>query len=138
MKHALITCCMAFCATLIVGCEAKRAEPKRVKVSGSVKLDGKLLDKGRIVFDPGDGTPPASFDILDGRYEGLAPIGNMKVRLTATRVVNLKEKYKMDGPGYDQPQEENLLPPRYNTESDITREIVADGTNEYNFDLQSK
>lgn len=81
---------------------------------------------------------PASFDILDGNYEGLAPVGKAKVTVTSFKKVNLKEKMKMDGPGYSTETEENMLPDRYNTKSDISREITAAGPNEFNFDLKSK
>lgn len=122
-----------------LGCgKPANAEAKRVMVRGKVTLDGKALATGKITFDIGEGQVPASFDILDGSYEGRAPVGKCKVTLTSFRKISMKEKTKMDGPGYDAPVEENLLPERYNTKSDITREVVDPGPNEFNFDLKSK
>jgi len=125
---------------LVSGCSdgGKPTDVKRAKVSGVVKLEGKPLKTGKIIFDAGNGEPPAVMDILDGNYEGKAAIGKNKVQLTSTRKVSMKEKMKMDGPGYDTMVEENLLPPRYNTKSEISRDVEAAGENTFNFDLQSK
>ena len=124
--------------TLTLGCSSKPVEAKRVIVKGKVNFEGKPLQTGKITFDIGGGQVPASFDILDGSYEGRAPVGNCKVTITSFRKVSMKEKMKMDGPGYDQQTEENMLPDRYNMKSDITREIVESGPNEFNFDLKAK
>ncbi len=123
---------------ILLGCAEKPKEQSRAQVSGTVTLDKLPLQSGKILFDPGDGTPPATLDILDGKYEGLVPVGKNNVRLNSFIKVNLKEKMKMDGPGYDAPSEENVLPPRYNSKSEINREVVAGGPNVFNFDLEKK
>lgn len=120
------------------GCEKKRQEVKRVRVSGKVTLDGKELQTGTIVFDPENGEPPAVMNILDGRYEGLAPVGKNRVRLSAITKMSMKEKMGFDGPGYDTPVEVNALPPRYGEKSEIFREVTETGPNEFNFDTKSK
>jgi hypothetical protein len=66
------------------------------------------------------------------KYQGLEPLD------AAQFLKIMKEKMKMDGPGYDSQTEENMLPDRYNMKSDITREIVESGPNEFNFDLKAK
>jgi len=121
------------------GCSpAKPKEQTRAQVSGTVTLDKQPLKAGNILFDPGDGTPPATLDILDGKYEGRVPVGKNSVRLNSFIKMSMKEKMKMDGPGYDTPVEENILPPRYNQKSEIKREVVADAPNVFNFDLEKK
>jgi hypothetical protein len=52
--------------------------------------------------------------------------------------MSMKEKMKMDGPGYDELSEFDILPDRYNVKSEILREVVEPGPNEFNFDLKSK
>ena len=123
---------------ILLGCTEKPKEQSRAQVSGAVTLDKQPLKTGKILFDPGNGTPPATLDILDGKYEGLVPVGKNSVRLNSFIKVNLKEKMKMDGPGYDAPTEENILPARYNSKSEISREVVAGGPNVFNFDLENK
>jgi hypothetical protein len=127
------------CAALLAGCAGSKPTPaKRVKVSGNVTVEGKPLQTGRVVFDPSNGEPPTSLDVLDGYYEGLAVVGKNKVRISSFRKTSMKEKMKMDGPGYDELVEENILPPRYNTASEIVREVTEGQSNEFNFKLQLK
>jgi hypothetical protein len=129
--------CLVIFANL--GCDkAGQVDAKRVKVSGKITLDGKALATGQISFDLGAGQVPASLSILDGSYDGLAPVGKCKVTITSFRKISMKEKTKMDGPGYDTPVDENILPDRYSTKSDIYKEVTAAGPNEFNFDLKSK
>ena len=121
------------------GCgPAKPKENARAQVSGAITFDKQPLKTGNIVFDPGDGTPPTSLDILDGKYEGRAPVGHSLVRISSYVKISMKEKMKRDGPGYDALSEENVLPPRYNMKSDIKREVVAEGPNVFNFDVEKK
>ncbi|QVL33582.1 hypothetical protein KIH39_06625 [Telmatocola sphagniphila] len=121
------------------GCSPEKPKSQtKAQVNGSVTLDGAPLKVGKITFELGDGTPSVSLDILDGKYDGRAPVGNNLVRLNATEKVSLKEKMKMEGPGYDQLTEVNKLPERYNTKSELHKEVVSDGTNTFNFDLKSK
>lgn len=121
----------------LVGCGKKVVNVQRARVSGKVTLDDKLLTTGTVVFDGENGEPPGSFNIVDGKYEGVAPVGKNKVRISAIRKVSMKEKMKMDGPGYDQLVEENLLPARY-ADGTLTREVLAEGENTFNFELKSK
>lgn len=129
----------------LAGCGGgKPPDQSMAQVKGTVKLDGKDLSTGKIVFDAANGQPPADLDILDGKFEGRAPVGKCKVQITSFKQMTMKEKLEkegkkpMDGPGYDQVQEFNLLPDRYNTKSEISREVFADKPNDFSFDLKSK
>jgi hypothetical protein len=130
-------CALLLAVAALVGCEKKRVDATRVRVTGKVTLDGKLLDTGTAVFEGETGEPPGSFNIVDGKYEGMAAVGKNKVRLSAFRKVSMKEKMKMDGPGYDQMVDENLLPTKYN-DGTLVREVTAEGPNNFDFDLKSK
>ncbi len=129
----------------LTGCGGgKPPEQAKAKVKGTITLDNKPLQTGKIVFDAANGQPPADMDILDGKFEGNAPVGKCKVQITSFKQMTMKEKLEkegkkpMDGPGYDQPMEVNLLPDRYNVKSEITREVFADKPNDFTFDLKSK
>ena len=130
---------LALVFSTVTGCgKGKTTDVKRVQVTGKVTLDGKPVPSGRIAFDPQNGEPPASFDILDGYYEGLAPVGKNKVKLSATMKTTYKEWKKTgDGPGYDEVIEVNTLPSRY-SDGTITREVTAEGPNTFNFDCKPK
>jgi hypothetical protein len=126
-----------FAAVALAGCEKKGSGgAKRVRVTGSVTLDGKALTVGNVTFDAENGEPPAVFSVVDGKYEGVASIGKNKVRIAATRKISMKEKMKMDGPGYDQMVEENMLPARY-SDGTLMREVL-DSDNKFDFELKSK
>lgn len=118
-----------------IGCSGSSEAVKTAKVSGKVTLDDNPLTEGKINFDAQNGMPPALLDILDGQYEGYAPIGKVKVSLTSTKQTTWKEVTgKSDGPGYDEVTEIDILPERY---KNISRE-VKEGENTFNFELKSK
>lgn len=137
MKMLSSTLVLAIGLVALTGCE-KSGPPsaKRARVSGTVKWNGKPLASGTITFDARNGQAPASFTILDGAYEGMVAIGVNKVTITSFRTTSMREKMGFDGPGYDQPVEENILPARYSSESKIEKEVIDPGPNEFNFDLK--
>jgi hypothetical protein len=123
---------------LSLGCGGgKVVVSKKAKVTGSIKLNGKLLASGRITFDPQNGEPPSDLSILDGKFEGQVILGKNKVMINSYEKKTMKEKTGKDGPGYDQMVEMNLLPDRYNIKSDIFREVADPGPNDFNFDITS-
>ncbi len=135
---AALLCALAGCGG------GKPPDQEKAKVSGAITLDNKPLKTGSITFDAANGQPPSSLDILDGKFEGNAPVGKCKVQITAFEKMTMKEKMRkegkpvIDGPGYDEVQEYNMAPERYNTKSTITKEVEAGKTNEFKFELQSK
>lgn len=138
MLRFVCSCALVLAAVALVGCDKKGgATAKRARVNGSVTLDGKALTVGNLVFDAENGEPPGSFSVVDGKFEGVAPVGKNKVRISATRKISMKEKMKMDGPGYDELVEENLLPARY-ADGTLTREVLETGDNKFDFELKSK
>ena len=139
MQATLCQIVLGFAFLTLVGCaDTKVTDVKRVKVSGTVKLDGKPLQSGRIVFDASNGQAPASISILDGKYDDVAPIGKCKVTINSSKKTTMREITKMDGPGHDEVMEINLLPERYNAKSEISKDVSIDGPNVFDFDIQSK
>ena len=128
------------CLGLTLGCGGVKGKvpTKRVSVSGTVKLDGKPLATGRVTFDAQNGEPPTTCDILNGAFSGTVMIGKNKVMLISTVKQSMKEKMKIDGPGYDEMVEFNILPDRYHSKSEITKDVADPGPNQFEFDLQSK
>lgn len=137
MIHWVRTAVFLLAVAALVGCGEKPKTATRVRVTGKVTLDGKPLTTGTVSFEGDTGEPPGAFTLLDGKYDGMAAVGKNKVRLTATQKISMKEKMKMDGPGYDQMVEENLLPPRY-ADGTIVKEVTAEGPNTFDFELKSK
>jgi hypothetical protein len=105
-------------------------------VNGEVVLDGKEpLKKGHIKFVPTDPKKTAvESEITDGKFTARVPVGEAKVEITAAKVVG-KTRMAPESPEVDQIEE--LLPPRFNVQSEI-KMTVQKGTQEKRFDVQSK
>ncbi|HEY1189273.1 MAG TPA: hypothetical protein VGE74_16595 [Gemmata sp.] len=120
------------CAAL--GCSSGSSE---AVVSGEVFLDDQLLPKGLIRFVPTDGKlSPKDTEIVNGRYALVVPPGEMKVEITAPKVVGKRKMY--DAPGSPEVEDvKELLPARFNTQSTLKMTVVP-GRQEKRFDVQSK
>jgi len=115
---------------LMVGCG--QSGPTLYKVSGTATLDGTPLPTGDIVLDPTDGIgPSAAGRIVDGKFELKATSGPKRVDVRAMR--------ETGQPGlYGEAEVEPIIPPKYNTNSELTTEVKADGPNTMTLDLKSK
>ncbi len=126
-----ITLFAAFAAA--IGCAS---DPGKGVVRGTVTLDGQPLKSGLIRFIPVDGqTPTAEATITDGEFNAQVPVGEKRVSISAPKVVGKRPAYQTpDSPQVDIVEE--LLPPRYNVQSELT--ITVDEDNEpANFALTS-
>jgi hypothetical protein len=106
-------------------------------VTGEVTLDQKPLKEGVIRFVPVDGkSPTADALIANGRFTATVPTGEMRVEISAPKVVGKRKMYDTpESPLVDEVAE--LLPPRYNVQSQLTLSVQP-GTQEKRFDLKSK
>ncbi len=121
----------SYCLLLIVlvgGC-GKSGE-QVAPVSGRVTLDGQPLGTADILFQPGDMKPPSSGRTdKDGRYtlgykRGVpgALVGQHLVRIAVNTDIT-------HGP--------QTVPPRYNTQSELKREVELGKQNVIDFELTS-
>jgi len=125
------------------GCDAKAA---RLPVTGAVTLDGQPLIKGQINFSPQQGSagPTAGSPVIDGRYAILAErgpmAGKLRVEITALRPTTQKKQAVNLATGQMETtsEQESMIPPRYNLDSELTAEVTADGPNEFNFNLKTE
>lgn len=120
-------------AAVVCGCGGD-SQPT---VSGKVTLDGKPLENGAISFVPADGaTATAGGIITNGEYTVEVPAGAKKVEITAAKVVGQRPAYEgnPNSPMID--ITESIIPERYNTKSELTREVKA-GENTLDFELTS-
>jgi hypothetical protein len=108
------------------------AGPKTYPVSGTVSLDGRPLEEGDIYFYPLD--PNISADagkIQAGQFAFRTKAGKKRVEIRASRVVPGK-KTPMGGP-----MRTEFLPARYNTQTTLAAEVLAQGENRFEFPLES-
>lgn len=117
------------------GCSA---DSKHGTVTGSVTLDGQPLQIGNIRFEPSDGgTATADAPIADGKFTGKMPPGDKRVLITAPKVTGKRKMYDTpDSPVVDVVEE--LLPKRYNTQSELILSVKLGKQVAPPFDLKSK
>lgn len=111
----------------------------RVAVSGTVKFQGKPLDRGTIQFHPTDLSGKAQFsgaDIVDGQYsvpanKGLVP-GKYKVMISSPDAIEKEES----APGESGPPAKDRIPRKYNADSQEYVEVKSTGENKFDFDIK--
>ena len=126
-----------FGVMLLVGCGA--SADSRSGMSGTVKLDGKPIEKGRITLRPLTAGQTAGALVENGTFSvatapGLKP-GDYRVEFTARRGTGVK--YIDDGTGLEVEETEQYVPAKYNTQSEETVTVTANGENHFDFNLKN-
>jgi hypothetical protein len=125
---------------LAFGCGGGRQD--RGAISGSVKLDGKPVERGSILFTPIEGArgSVAGGEIENGRYQlpsKIGPaIGRSRVEIRAMRKTGKMVPKAFARPGEMVPEQIEAIPRRFNTESKLNVEIKP-GDNTADFDVSS-
>jgi hypothetical protein len=139
------------------GCSGGDDDFPRERISGTVTLDGKPLETGRITFMPTETTGPSTASeaaIKNGAYEisvdqGLAP-GPYRVTISSPVPMDAPPKPAAAKPGFDTVSgagapdavEEVLLreavPAKYNAQTTLKADVTKGGKNEFPFDLKSE
>ncbi len=124
----------------------------RVRLSGSVQLDGLPLDEGSISFEPYEHVGVASGGVIKGgRYEVAAaqgvPPGEYLVRIyapvSAPGTAAEEQPVSVPGPtaaasGPSQPPPgTERIPAAYNTRSEQRITVTAEGPNAFDFDIKT-
>jgi hypothetical protein len=109
-------------------------------MSGRVLVDDQPLAKGVITFFPNGAGTTVGGQIIDGgfnleRESGATP-GNYRVEIVAFRPSGKKE-FDIDEQA-EVDVEVQYLPKKYNSQSELTADVTADGANEFEFKLSSK
>jgi hypothetical protein len=117
-------------ALLLAGCG--ESGPELGPVSGRVTLDGRPVMAARLVFQPeGSGSPSYGSTDRDGRYE-LGYKRGQKGALAGAHMVRITSD--LSAAGGEPPPD---IPPRYNTESTLRREVKPGVENRFDFELSS-
>lgn len=120
---------------LLVGCGDSNPL-ERQPVTGEILLDNVPIANGTIEFSPvGEGTSSGAV-LQEGKFEipatkGLPP-GDYLVRISAYN----EEAEAVDLPGESNKVAEELIPAKYNTESEITFTVKADSENVFNLNVE--
>jgi hypothetical protein len=145
-RHWRLSLARFFVATGLaaIGCSASSDDLPREAVSGTITLDGQPIAGGSIQFAPaadsvgpqvGGGSPIANGQFSIPRENGLVP-GAYKVSINAG---DAKREEQTKGPvrkGLGLAKE--LIPAKYNSQTTLSAEIKKGGSDNLNFELESK
>ncbi|WP_013628536.1 carboxypeptidase-like regulatory domain-containing protein [Rubinisphaera brasiliensis] len=124
----------------VAGCGGGSDTPDVLPVTGIITLDGDPLEGAQVEFQPQstsenqaavpsyattDKSGAYTLKLGPGRVEGAMP-GTHQVRIT-----------KYPPPAEDGTSGEQILPAKYNSESELTVEVTSDNEDGYDFDLES-
>jgi hypothetical protein len=148
-KASIVQLCVTIAFLLTaVGC----SERKYVPVSGVVKLNGKPYDKAVVSFQPiateGNSSPgrgSSAYTDANGRFELFsdendgAVVGKHLVRIM-TRGNDIEGASPEGGSSDETPTNRPIdpIPPEWNALSKIEFEVPKNGTDQANFDIETK
>jgi hypothetical protein len=121
-------------AIVLLGCSQG---PAVGTVTGEVTFEGQPVQKGYVIFSPSDGqSQTAGAEIVDGKFKAeRVPVTKMKVELHGVKKTGKKIK-AYDTPDSPVSEEEiELLPPKYNFNSELTLDVKP-GTQHEKYDLK--
>jgi hypothetical protein len=135
---------LVFCSLgLAAGCTGSGDDLPREAVSGTVTLDNEPLANGTITFIPaagagGGGGTIAGGTFSIGREGGLVP-GSYNVAIYASAKGGDQTKPQQVGGTKKEAQvAKELIPAKYNSQTELKCEIKKGGGNDLKFTLQSK
>jgi len=119
---------LLFLTVCVVAAPGCTSESGLSTVAGRVTLDGQPLETGIIRFVPIDGqTATADATVTDGKFAAQVPPGEKRIEITAPNVGGEKRMYDTpDSPSVEIVEE--LLPARYNVESELTLTVAIGGS----------
>lgn len=127
------------CSALsVVGCGGSTG-PKTYVVKGTVTLDDKPLPTGRINLVPTDGKgASAGTEIRNGKYEVQIVPGQKSVEITSEKVTGKQKAYPGDPKSPEFDIKEQIIPAKYNSNTELKVDVKAGSATESNFKLVSE
>ena len=116
--HRILPCFMCGLVLMLDSCNFG---PSLIPVKGRVTLDGVPLEKGLVHFEAVDGKASSAKGgiIVNGDYSAEVPAGELRVKITSTRVVRQK-KLNPDMPDSKMiDEEEQIVPKKYNDDTTL-------------------
>lgn len=125
---------------LAAGCGGEQGPPRQ-PVSGAIKLDGKPLPSGSITFAPIEGGAAATGEVSDGQFQigssSGPPPGHYQVEILAVRPTGKRIPHP-DLPSETIEEVRNIIPVRYNANTELKVEVKPTEANAFTFDLSSQ
>ncbi len=129
MNRTIIACGLLL-LSLTIGCSGDGLNA----VSGTVTLDGQPIEKGTIEFMPVDGKGPTAAAVIEeGAYRARVAAGPKQVRIVGYRKTGERRIVPGDASSPKIDIQEQIVPARYNTSSELHCEIGV--ANRHDFEL---
>lgn len=128
------------CAVFLVGC-GEEIDPGYKPVRGTVLLDGQPLADAVISFTPEEGSTASGRTDEDGTYELFYAARRPGAKVGLNTVEITKEATAFEGAdefAVMTEEEGELLPPRYNTQTELTATVENTSDNTVDFQLTSE
>lgn len=123
-------------STLLAGCNQEVSNlPPLAPVKGVVKLDGRPMPTGEVVFSL-PGLPEQRMPVNDGAYSGEAMVGANQVG-----VFSYHESAPDSGLATDEVKQTNVVADRFSYHTTLTAEVKAakpEAPNELNFEATTR
>ena len=103
---------------------------------GLVTLDSRPVFEAQLMFQPEAGSPSYGVTDKDGQYE-LAFNRDHRGALVGSHTVSIEMDTQIVGPDGRYIRRPQAIPPRYNTQSELRREVEPDRENVFDFELKS-
>jgi hypothetical protein len=141
-RFVSLTVGVALVLVVAPGCGSK-SRWQHAAVEGKVTLDGAPVERGLITFVPTGETKGVTTGapIENGQYRIAAAdgpvVGANRVEITASRKTGRKIQKAMADPGTMMDETVEAVPPKYNKQSTLQREVKAEN-NVFDFDLRTR
>lgn len=127
-----LICYLAVCGCWGSVCGCGKHKTPTYPISGTVTFSGKPVAEGDILLIPDQSSyGPNAGKIKAGHFAFPAIAGKKRVEIRARRLVPGAPPGPMNAP-----VTEDYIPPRYNSETELTVTVIPEGPNVFNLDLQ--
>jgi hypothetical protein len=138
-RHGLVTAVLVAAAAL-AGCS--ESAPQRGPIRGTVTLDGRPLEAGKVRFFALTGGVSTEGEVRDGRYDVPADrgptAGKYRVEVTFQRTTGRKVPDWDAGPGDTKDETVEVIPAKYNRDSTLQIDFDPASDKTHDFDLKTK
>jgi hypothetical protein len=136
-RAIIINVILGWAMLIVCGCNDAI---KRQEITGEVKFQGQPIAEGIINFAPMDGQATGDgAQIINGKYripldKGLSP-GKYRISIYAGNGTSGQGDASPDAPNRGPIAAKERIPPEYNENSTLIRDVTKSGPNNFDFDI---
>lgn len=130
----MITMALLLMGLISCGCNGGPPVPKSYPVQGEVTLDDKPMPSGEVIFVSVAEGIRDTVKVADGKFSGAVLAGDRKIEIRS--YIAKEGNTKMYGPNAE-PSYVNIIPKKYNEETELTATVEESDGNSYSFKVTS-